>query len=51
MAVLFKIDIYAKWKLLENLVDKFPDFSLVTDLVSVILAPAFLLNIQTFVGN
>jgi hypothetical protein len=45
MAVLFKIDIYAKWILLEYLVDKFADFPLVAEFVSVILAPAFLLHI------
>ena len=51
MAVLFKSDVHAELILLEYLVDKFADFPLVTELVSVILAPAFFLDIQTFVSN
>lgn len=51
MAVLFKSDVHAEFILLEYLVDKFADFPLVTEFVPVILAPTFLLNIQTFVGN
>ena len=45
MAVLFKSDVHAEWVLLEYLADKFADFPLITELVSVILAPAFLLDI------
>ena len=51
MAVLFKIDVHDKWILLEYLVDKFADFPLITEFVSVILAPAFFLNIKTFIVN